>query len=181
MTTSNPLRRYTSTQVRAWALVTGSTNGMGYEWARQLALLGFSILLHGRSQAKLDEARGKILEEVHAAKSSSDVEVRALVADAGSTPPSLGDVGAVLDSFAGSEGAERPEGELRVVVNNIGITDESYPTLESLGDEDVIRMVSLNAVFPSLVAKRALPALKGASGPTLLINVSSLGAYAPSP
>ena len=38
-------------------LVTGSTDGIGLETARQLKALGHRVILHGRSQARLDATR----------------------------------------------------------------------------------------------------------------------------
>lgn len=39
----------------SWALVTGSTDGIGKEVARQLASRGFNIILMARSSEKLDK------------------------------------------------------------------------------------------------------------------------------
>ena len=36
-------------------LITGSTDGIGYETSKALINLGHSILLHGRNQTKLDK------------------------------------------------------------------------------------------------------------------------------
>lgn len=172
MTASHALRRYQSTDDTkpSWALVTGATNGMGYEWASQLAALGFNVLIHGRDQAKLDKVKADLTGA--SASSSRPIEVRTLVADAGSVPPQLGQIAEAIDD---------PSLSLRVVVNNIGITNQDYPLLEEVSDEDACAMVALNTMFPTLVAKRALPKMKAAGGPTLLINVASLGAWAPSP
>lgn len=38
-------------------LITGSTDGIGLETAKQLAGLGHQLLIHGRSDAKLAEAQ----------------------------------------------------------------------------------------------------------------------------
>lgn len=38
-------------------LVTGSTDGIGYETAKLLLSLGHRVLLHGRSQKKLEQAK----------------------------------------------------------------------------------------------------------------------------
>ena len=46
-----------------WACVTGATDGAGREAARQLARAGFSMVLVGRNEEKLERVRGEILAE----------------------------------------------------------------------------------------------------------------------
>lgn len=145
---------------------------MGYEWALQLSKLGFSIALHGRSQEKLESTKEAIFKSLPE-HLQGKVEVKTLRADAGALPtPDLGEINAFL---------EEPTLDLRVVINNIGITNEEYPLFETLSDESVLSMIHLNISFSTLLSKKCLPLLKKSPGPTLLVNVSSLGAWAPSP
>jgi 17beta-estradiol 17-dehydrogenase / very-long-chain 3-oxoacyl-CoA reductase len=53
-----------------WAIVTGSTNGVGQEYAKQLAKRGFNIVQVARNQDKL-EATQKLLHEIN-----PDIEIR---------------------------------------------------------------------------------------------------------
>ena len=46
-----------------WAIVTGSTDGIGLEYARQLAKKGYNLLLLSRTQAKLEKVREEILQD----------------------------------------------------------------------------------------------------------------------
>ncbi|VDM47503.1 unnamed protein product [Toxocara canis] len=43
-----------------WAVVTGSTDGIGRAYAHELAQRGFSLLLISRTQSKLDEVKAEI-------------------------------------------------------------------------------------------------------------------------
>ena len=47
-------------------LVTGSTNGLGKALARELVQRGATVLLHGRSQARMAEQRGATYESIRA-------------------------------------------------------------------------------------------------------------------
>jgi NAD(P)-dependent dehydrogenase (short-subunit alcohol dehydrogenase family) len=57
------------------ALVTGSTEGIGYGIARRLALSGAAVILNGRTPDKVDAAAAKLRAEAEGA------EVRAIAAD----------------------------------------------------------------------------------------------------
>ena len=43
-----------------WAVVTGASDGIGLAFCKQLAGLGFNVLLHGRNRAKLEEAEKEV-------------------------------------------------------------------------------------------------------------------------
>ncbi|CAO1633687.1 unnamed protein product [Parajaminaea phylloscopi] len=189
---TNPLRKYQhGGEGPHWALVTGATNGMGQAWATQLASWGFSILLHGRNADKLAEVRRGILSSLEAAdgassssKATAAVEIRPVVVDAGLDPPDLSALNEALalGSSTTSGGQSSLPLRLRVVINNVGITNEDYPLLEDVSQEEVVKMITLNATFPTLVARMTLPLLKSqANTPSLIVNVASLGAWAPSP
>lgn len=169
---TNPLRRYSDAKSEPgsqWALVTGSTGGIGYEWARQLAGLGFSVLLHGRNPEKLEKVKGEILSSLPDTLQNK-VTITPVVADASAS--SLGDIATHLQSH--------PDLKLKVVVNNIGVVQEDYPLLETISDEDIIKTIATNVTFSTLVASKTLPFLKR-NQPSLMINTSSLAAYAPGP
>src|ERR1700677_4920838 len=48
---------------RPWALLTGASDGIGLELARQLRRAGFSVLLHGRNATKLAAVAAKLAHE----------------------------------------------------------------------------------------------------------------------
>lgn len=159
---SNPLRRYQHGG-ECWALVTGATNGMGEEYALQLAELGFHLVIHGRSAPKLESVVASIKSK------TPKVNVRTLVIDASANPPELDELKEVL-----------PQIRLTILVNNIGVVTQDYPLLEEQESSLIASQLSINALFPTILAAKALPELKR-NEPSLIINTSSLGAWAPAP
>jgi 17beta-estradiol 17-dehydrogenase / very-long-chain 3-oxoacyl-CoA reductase len=57
------------------ALVTGASEGIGFEMARELALRGMNIIIVSRSKDSLEKARGLILE------TNNKISVDYIVAD----------------------------------------------------------------------------------------------------
>ena len=62
---------------KQWAIVTGASEGIGREYAKELAKSGFNIAISSRSQEKLD----KVKESIEAV--NKGVEVRPIVNDFG--------------------------------------------------------------------------------------------------
>ncbi|WPG98642.1 NAD(P)-binding protein [Acrodontium crateriforme] len=159
---SNPLRRYQHGG-DCWALVTGATNGMGEEYALQLAQLGFNLIIHGRNASKLDSVAARI-------KAKNPIaDVRSLVIDASTSTHDLSELKKLL-----------AEVRLTVLINNIGVVTQDYPLLEEQNAALIASQLSVNTLFPTVVAATALPVLKR-NEPSLMINMSSLGAFAPAP
>ena len=159
---SNPLRRYQHGG-DCWALVTGATNGMGEEYAIQLADLGFHLVIHGRSASKLNSVGARIQAK------RPEVHVRTLAIDASAHPHELGELETVL-----------AEVRLTVLVNNVGVVTQDYPLLEEQAASQIASQLSVNTLFPTIMAAKALPVLKR-NEPSLMINMASLGAWAPAP
>lgn len=162
---SNPLRRYLhgSGNDASWAIVTGSTNGMGEEFAHQLAGLGFNVILHGRNAAKLASVQAAITSK------HTSTQVRTVAIDAGANLP---DLTPLLKLLA--------EVRVTVLVNNVGVVSQDYPLLEDERPVDIAMQITTNTVFPTILASQALPSLKK-NTPSLMINMASLGAWAPTP
>lgn len=139
---------------------------MGEEWAKQLASLGFNVVIHGRSESKLSAVKAAIVAKY------PSIEVKTAIADASACPPNLADLRTILDA--------KSDMKLTVVINNLGVVSQSYPLLEEVPEEELMAQIAANALFPTLVAQKALPLLKR-NQPSLMVNVTSLGAFAPTP
>ena len=140
------------------ALVTGATDGLGRAVAGELAADGWTVLLHGR-----DEARGRAaLEEIRGRTGNENL--RLYLADLAS----LDEVRALTDSVLD---AER---RLDVLVNNAGIGG-SGPRMESRDGHEL--RFAVNYLAGYALTRRLLGLLRD-SAPSRIVSVSSAGQMA---
>lgn len=143
------------------ALVTGASTGIGHAFARALAARGQDLVVVARSAAKLDELAAT-LEREH----GGGVEV--LVAD--------------LETDAGIEAVEARLGDgahpVELLVNNAGFgTNGRFHELPIEGE---VAEITLNVLALVRLTRAALGPMV-ARGHGGVINVSSVGAYQPTP
>jgi NAD(P)-dependent dehydrogenase (short-subunit alcohol dehydrogenase family) len=133
------------------AMVTGSTRGIGFEVARQLAALGYTVVVTGRSLRAASEAAAKIGASVHPrALDVSDPEsIRAL-----------------------SEWTTQEIGRLDALVNNAGILLDEAGSILEVDRETFESTMRTNALGPLLMTRAMAPLLHRAGAPRI-VNVSS--------
>jgi NAD(P)-dependent dehydrogenase (short-subunit alcohol dehydrogenase family) len=136
-------------------LVTGATDGLGRALAGELAADGWTVLVHGR-----DEARGQAaLEEIRARTGNEDL--RLYLADLAS----LDEVRRLADAVLGAEQ------RLDVLVNNAGIGG-SGDRWESRDGHEL--RFAVNYLAGYALTRRLLGLLRS-SAPARIVNVASAG------
>ncbi|CAG2173736.1 unnamed protein product, partial [Oppiella nova] len=153
-----------------WAVVTGCTDGIGLEYARQLASKGYNLLLISRNPNKL----AKVGHEI---ESTYRCRCRVLAIDFSRT-----DIyDAVEEEF---KRFEEMDEEIHVLVNNVSICypkerPEYFTEIPNLSQfiESIIN-VNMNACtrLTALVLPRMVAKCRGA-----IINLSSMSALYPTP
>lgn len=146
---------------RPVAVVTGASTGIGAEFARALAARGHGLVLVARNEARLKELAAT-LESEHGAA------VEVLAAD--------------LETDDGVARVEARVGDaaspVELLINNAGFgTNGAFHELPIEGE---VAEIQLNVVALVRLTRAALGAMvpRGAGG---VINVSSIGAYQPTP
>jgi NAD(P)-dependent dehydrogenase (short-subunit alcohol dehydrogenase family) len=135
------------------ALVTGSTDGLGKEVARQLGALGARVIVHGRNQERGDE----VVSAIRTAGGDAVFYRADLASLAG------------VDAFAAQirQGHDR----LDLLINNAAAV--SGPQRQTSADGHELAF-AVNYLAHFLLTYRLLPLLE-AGAPARIVNVSSLG------
>jgi NAD(P)-dependent dehydrogenase (short-subunit alcohol dehydrogenase family) len=120
------------------ALVTGSTLGIGFAAARQLAAEGAAVVVNGRSAERVDDAVGRLRAAVVGA------DVQGIAADLGTADGCARVTAAFPD--------------LDVLVNNLGIF-EPRP-FEQIADADWLRFFEVNVLSGVRLARHYLPGMR---------------------
>ncbi len=131
-------------------LLTGATDGIGFETAKQLVGAGHTVLIHGRSATKLTDTT-KTLSQINNAGA-----IESYRAD-------LSDIGEV-ETFASA--VAKDHSTIDVIINNAGVFNTPNPVTADGYD---IRFI-VNTVAPYLLTQRLLPLLPSDGR---VINLSS--------
>lgn len=152
----------------SWAVVTGATDGIGLEYAKELGKKGYNLLLISRNPEKLENVK-KDLE----AKCPKCKEIRVLSVDFSK-----------LDIYPliHSEVSKLPE--VSVLVNNVGTsycTPELFTHLEVTNSKGFLdQLINTNIISCTKMLQIVLPRMEQAKS-GVVINVSSLSAAYPTP
>ena len=165
---------------KPWALVTGSSGGIGLALAYELAASGFNVVLHGRSRERLLPLTSQ-LQEAFPERSFrvlvNDAEAVSCVTYLNATSQQqkqLGDSTSTPVDFAAIK-RELEDIHLTVLVNNAGggPINPTYLPLAESSEARITANASLNALFPMHLARALLPSLIQHT-PSLVINISSM-------
>ena len=130
-------------------LITGSTDGIGLETAKMLVNDGHNVILHGRSDAKLEAAKSEL------SQLSSEWGGRAYMAD-------LSEL-AGIDSLA--EALTRDFSKIDVLINNAGV----YKTPNPLAQNGLDIRFMVNTIAPAVLTDALMPLL-GSEGRVISLS-----------
>jgi NAD(P)-dependent dehydrogenase (short-subunit alcohol dehydrogenase family) len=137
-------------------LVTGSTDGIGRQVARELAAKGLRVIIHGRSKPKVEAALAKLREELP----GGDVDGVAF------------DLGSLAAVRKGAEAILALAPQLHVLVNNAGI----FATERTTTTDGLELTFAVNHLGPFLLTELLMPRLieSATEVPSRVLDVSSV-------
>lgn len=159
----------TDYNVRTYAVVTGATGGLGYEWVRQLALGNrFHLILVGRDSDKL-----RLLDRRIRTEWNKQITVLSFVMNG-----NWATAGDIRDGWQSSKMADFP---VSLLINNAGTM--SFCHFQSNSHEDTENretQVNVNVLWTTHFTHLLLPQMrKCPSKARVIVNVSSMAAHLP--
>src|SRR6266436_1849833 len=139
------------------ALITGSTVGIGFAIARALAEEGAHVIVNGRSEERVNEAKRRIATEVPNGKISG--------------------IAADLSSADGVTKIVETCPEIDILVNNVGIFEPR--AFEQIADADWLKFFEVNVMSGVRLSRHYLPQLKGRSWGRIVFISSESAANIP--
>jgi 17beta-estradiol 17-dehydrogenase / very-long-chain 3-oxoacyl-CoA reductase len=161
----NALSRYRRevAPISAHALITGSSQGIGFGLASELVKRGFGVILLAHIQEELDAAKARL--EKLAATASLVPDIRLLCINAVTVTES--ELEEALSSIQ-----DLP---ITILVNNVGGMPVDHPPFRFIWEYNAYEInntISLNARFMAQVTRIMMPTLVR-NGPSLVLNLSS--------
>jgi len=147
-----------------WAIVTGSTSGIGKDYAAYLAKSGVSVLIISRSESKLIEQKNELLSS-----NPGKISVEYIAFD-------FNQVGSVRDTFYEQLNSTcarlNLDGGIGLLVNNVGVANEYPMKLEEFSFAEIDDMLTCN-ISSIVLMSRSIIKLMKVRGKGSVLNVSS--------
>jgi 17beta-estradiol 17-dehydrogenase / very-long-chain 3-oxoacyl-CoA reductase len=159
------LRKYG--KAGSWAVITGASDGIGKEYATQLAAQGFNLVLASRTQSKLD-ALAQELQTKYAAKK---IQVKVLAMDFSKNNDS--DYQQLQKLVQGLDVA--------ILINNVGFSHSiPVPFLETT-KEELENIISVNCVGTLKATQAVAPVMQKRKQRSLILTMGSFAGWTPTP
>ncbi|KAF2725970.1 NAD(P)-binding protein [Polychaeton citri CBS 116435] len=150
-----------------WAIVTGASDGLGKEYALQLASKGFSIFLVSRTQSKLDALASEL-------ESKYKVQTKTLAMDfSANKDADYSKLQSTVKSLDTSSGVS-------ILINNVGLSHSIPVPFTLTTDQEMRDIITINCTATLRVTALVAPILqKQKRG--LILTMASFGGVFPTP
>jgi len=146
----------------SYALVTGSTDGIGFQLALVLAERGMNIVLVSRILKKLVEKKEVILKKCPA------IEVQIIQCDLSNL---------AQENVRADLTEQLKKIDISLLVNNVGL--DCLEKYSNQKEEDIIKLLNVNIFAVSIMTRILLPSMSARAKRSGIINIGSLSAEIP--
>ncbi|XP_058447371.1 inactive hydroxysteroid dehydrogenase-like protein 1 [Malaya genurostris] len=150
------------TRYGPWAVITGSSDGIGKQYAFNLASKGMNVFLISRTESKLI----KIAEEI---QSKHAVDVKWLSIDFSKSQQIYEDISEALSGL-----------DIGMLVNNVGTTHQYPLEFDRVLRNELQQIISVNIETALMMTHMVLPGMKRRRR-GIIINMSSAAGLSPMP
>ncbi|KAF3919366.1 hypothetical protein ABW21_db0204939 [Orbilia brochopaga] len=147
----------------SWVVITGASDGIGKEYAYQLAAKGFNILLISRTQSKLEEI-SKDIEE----KYKVQTEYLAI------------DFAANLDEDYKRIAASVKDKDVAILLNNVGKSHDMPVKFLETEEKEMLDIITINCIATLRVTQVVAPGMISRKRGAIL-NMGSVAGLTPTP
>lgn len=147
----------------SWALITGASDGIGKEFALQIARQGFNVVLVSRTQAKLDA----LAEEL---KEKYNVETKVLAMDfALNSKEDYRSLAKLIDGL-----------DISILINNVGLSHDIPVPFAETPEAEMMDIITINCIGTLKVTQMVAPMMvRKRRG--FILTMSSFGGLLPTP
>ncbi len=162
------LKRFQVKGKKNWVLITGASDGIGKAVTDKFAKSGFNVMMLSRTESKLATLKEELL------KKYPRIEIEYLPMDVAAEKERHAKTWAFVDQVLGSDG------ELRALVNNVGMNMIIPATIDEHEDDEIDAVIDVNVGYTTRMC-RTYVARTTKSGRYLLINMGSALGLHPCP
>jgi len=146
-----------------WALVTGASDGLGKEYALQLAQKGYNILLVSRTQSKLDTLASEI-------QTKYNVETKTVAMD----------FAANKDKDFDNIQTQIKDLEVSILINNVGLSHNIPVPFHETSPQEMRDIITINCMGTLRVTQLVAPGMVERKR-GLILTMASFGGILPTP
>ncbi|XP_070492605.1 hydroxysteroid dehydrogenase-like protein 1 [Chironomus tepperi] len=145
-----------------WAVITGSTDGIGKQYALGLAKQGLNIVLISRTESKLEEVSKEI-------ESMYSVKTKYIAADFGSGKEIYNEIKQKLQLL-----------DIGILVNNVGRMYDFPDDLDNVPEDLLWQIININVGAVTMMSRIVIPQMK-VNRRGIIVNISSGSECQPTP
>ncbi|RMJ12685.1 Very-long-chain 3-oxoacyl-CoA reductase [Fusarium euwallaceae] len=149
-----------------WAVVTGASDGLGKEYALQLAAKGFNLVLVSRTLSKLESLAAEIQEKYP----GKGLEIKSLAMDFSQNNDA--DYERLAELIQGLD--------IGILINNVGQSHSIPVSFLETAKEELQNIITINCIGTLRVTQTIAPILKQRKR-GLILTMGSFGGWTPTP